>query len=116
MADAKLTIPIDIQKGWGRQGQYTASVGPIAGRGRSMAEAKDDLLANLLAALSAGSVDPAFARDDDGSLIVAVQGLVGGVTHWRVGDDNPRPITGCDGPPRKSLETTPHYTALGRPA
>lgn len=115
MPDSKLTLPIHMHKQWGRNGQYVASLGPVAGYGRTQAEAKQNLADNLQAALHAASVDPAFARDDDGSLIVAVPNY-GGVVHWKVDDRGPRSITGCDGPPRESLETTPHYTVLGRPA
>lgn len=115
MAESKLTIPIDMRKDWGRNGHYKASLGSIVGYGRTQAEAKQDLADNLLAALVAASVDPAFARDDDGSLIVALPNY-SGVEHWRIHDDNPRCITGCDGPPRESLETVPHYTVLGRPS
>lgn len=115
MTDSKLTVPIVLQKSLGRGGTYKATLGPIAGYGKTQAEAKQNLLENLHAALAAASVDPAFARDDDGSLIVAVPDY-SGVVHWRVGDGEPRAITACDGPPRKSLETTPHYTVLGHAA
>lgn len=112
MTDSKLTIAIQLQKSFGRHGTYKAAFGPIVGYGKTQAEAKQSLSENLLAALAASSVDPAFARDDDGSLIVALPNHAG-VIHWRVGDGEPRAITGCDGPPRKSLETVPHYTVLG---
>jgi hypothetical protein len=116
MGDSRITIPIAVHKGWGRQGEYSVSVGPISGRGRTLSEAKQALADNILTALTGAAVGPAFARDDDGGLIVAVQGLVGGVTHWKVDDRGPRAITGCDGPPRKSLEGCHHYTVLGDPS
>ncbi|MGW4834706.1 hypothetical protein [Streptomyces globisporus] len=115
MTKTKISLDVDVQKGWGKQGHYTLSVGPISGRGRTLVEAKADLSHNILQALSAGSVDPAFARDDDGGIVVAIQGVVGGVTHWKV--DNirgPRPIAGCDGPPRESLQGCHHYEVLER--
>lgn len=111
MPDSKLTVPIHMHKQFGRNGQYVASLGPISGYGRTQAEAKQDLADNLRAALNAASVDPAFARDDDGSLIVALPNC-SGVTHWKVDDRGPRSITGCDGPPRESLASVPHYAVL----
>jgi hypothetical protein len=110
--DSKLTIPVQIRKAFGRGGTYTAQLGPIVGHGRTQAEAKQNLAGNLQAALAAASVDPAFARDDDGSLIVALPHY-SGVIHWRIDERGPRSITGCDGPPRESLATVPHYTLLG---
>lgn len=112
MADSKLTVPITLQKSLGRNGKYTATIGPVTGCGKTQAEAKQHLLDNLRAALTAAAIDPAFARDDDGSLIVAVPDY-SGVIHWRVDERGPRSITGCDGPPRESLASVPHYTVLG---
>ena len=88
-------------------------LGPVEGTGRTARDAGIDLRARVLAALESLDTNPAFARDDDGSLIVAVQ-TTAGVVHWRVPADGgaPRQITGCDGPPRKSLEGTYHYTIL----
>ena len=115
MYDSKITVPITIQRPSGPGGTYRATLGPVVGYGKTQAEAKQSLLDNLRAALDAASVDPAFARDGDGSLIVAVSDC-SGVTHWKVDGRGPRSITGCDGPPRKSLESVPHYTVLGSAA
>lgn len=112
MSVSKLAVPITLQKSLGRGGTYKATFGPIAGYGKTQTEAKQNLLDNLHATLAASSVDPAFARDDDGSLIVAVPDY-SGVIHWKIDERGPRSITGCDGPPRKSLETVPHYRVLG---
>lgn len=112
MAEPKITLPVQVTKGWGREGQYTVSLGPIAGYGRTLAEAKQALVDNLAQALTNWAQNPAFARDDDGSLVVAVQGPTG-VAHWVVRDDEPREITYCDGPPRQSLQGCHHYTVLG---
>jgi len=113
--ETRLSFPVKVL----RTGAATAArkvqmrLGPLTGWGRTNRDAAVDLRNQVLAALGALDTDPAFARDDDGSLIVAVQ-MHHGVVHWKVPDDGgaPRQITGCDGPPRKSLETTPHYTIL----
>lgn len=115
MTDSKLTVPIHMQRSFGRGGSYKATFGPVAGYGKTQAEAKQNLADNLQAALAAASADPAFARDDDGSLIVAIPDY-SGVIHWKVDERGPRSITGCDGPPRRSLESVPHYTVLGSAA
>lgn len=88
-------------------------LGPVEGTGRTARDAGLDLRARVLAALDSLDTDPAFARDDDGSLIVAVQ-TTAGVVHWKIPADGgaPRQIAGCDGPPRASLEGTYHYTIL----
>lgn len=111
MIDSKLSVPIQVKKQFGRHGMYTAICGVVLGHGRTQVEAKQDLLNNLLAALAAATADPAFARDDDGSLIVALPNY-SGVVHWKVDDRGPRSITGCDGPPRESLASVPHYAVL----
>lgn len=110
-----ISLPIQVAKGWGKQGQYVATLGPVSGYGRTLADAKAALAENIAGALSNAATEPAFARDDDGSLVVAVQDMTG-VAHWVIRDDKPRQITYCDGPPRKSLEGCHHYTLLGDPS
>jgi hypothetical protein len=93
--------------------QWRTHLGPITGLGRTITDAKADLQRRLRQALDRLDTDPAFARDDDGSLIVAVQ-QSHGVVHWRITPDGTvRSITATSGPPRRSLEGTWHYTILG---
>jgi len=84
----------------------------ISAYGRSISDAKADFTRKLYEGIERMDTDPAFARDDDGSLIVAVQQSQG-VVHYRVDGDHVRPITGCDGPPRESLASVWHYRVLG---
>lgn len=97
--------------------KYRIKLGKITGYGKSMAECKVDFATRLERAIERLDTDPAFAVDDDGSLIVAVQESHG-VVHWRVpklpggGFGQPRSITAADGTPRGSLEGTWHYSIL----
>lgn len=97
--------------------KYRIKLGKITGYGRSMAECKADFAGRLEQAVERLDTDPAFAVDDDGSLIVAVQESHG-VVHWKVprlpggGFGQPRSITATDGPPRKSLAGIWHYSVL----
>jgi hypothetical protein len=92
--------------------RFRAHLADITGYGKSITTAKADLEVRVRQALERLDTDPAFARDDDGSLIVAVQNSYG-VVHWRITPDNRvRSITATDGPPRRSLEGTWHYEVL----
>lgn len=97
----------------GRQGdgRWTATLGPVKAYGRTKTVALKALAEEIVHALSRLDEEPAFARDDDGSLIAAVPKWHG-VDHYRVTDEGVRCITACDGPPAKSLESTHHYTAV----
>ena len=112
MPEPKITLPVQVKKDWGRNGQYRVSFGPVSGYGRTLAEAKQKLIDALQQALTNWAEEPAFARDDDGSLVVAIQGPTG-VAHWVIRDDKPRSISYGDGPPRQSLQGCHHYTVLG---
>lgn len=110
--ESRLSFPVRVLRSvLDKRVQMT--LGPVTGWGRTARDASIDLRNRVLAALAALDTDPAFARDDDGSLIVAVQ-MHHGVVHWKIPADGgaPRSITACGGPPRKSLEGTYHYTIL----
>jgi hypothetical protein len=92
-------------------GRWTATLGPVKAYGRTKTVALKALADAVLEALSRLDEEPAFARDDDGSLIAAVPRWHG-VEHYRVTEDGARSITACDGPPAKSLEGCHHYTVL----
>lgn len=108
-----VSVPIGLTKGWHRDSAWTATYGPLSGQGATQAAAKADLTTALAAALSAGDADPAFARDDDGAVIVAIPDLHGGVTVWRVGE-TARMICRQDGPPETVAEHCHHYTPIPR--
>lgn len=97
---------------WDRgDGRWTAKLGPVTAHGRTKTVALRALTDALLTALSRMDAEPAFARDDDGSLIAAVPRWHG-TEHFRVTGEGVRSIAGCDGPPAKSLEGCHHYTAI----
>jgi hypothetical protein len=97
---------------WNRgDGRWTATLGPVKTYGRTKTVALKALAEAVVHALTQVDAEPAFARDDDGSLIAAVPRWHG-VEHYRVTEDGARSITACDGPPAKSLESIHHYTAV----
>jgi len=118
-AKGKITLGVEII--WDnlsiKATKYRIRLGKITGYGRSMAECKHDFVTRLEQAIERLDTDPAFAVDDDGSLIVAVQHSHG-VVHWRIpklpggGFGQPRSVTAADGPPRASLASTWHYSIL----
>jgi hypothetical protein len=91
--------------------RWTATLGPVKVYGRTKTVALKALAEAVVHGLSRLDAEPAFARDDDGSLIAAVPRWHG-VEHYRVTGDGVRSIAGCDGPPAKSLEGCHHYTVL----
>lgn len=110
---ARLGLLADVSENpWVKgDSRWTAQLGPVKAHGRTKAVALKALAEAVVHALSQTDEEPAFARDDDGSLIAAVPRWHG-VDHYRVTDEGARCITSCDGPPAKSLEGTHHYTAV----
>lgn len=110
---ARVGLLADVQENtWRRDdGRWTATLGPVRAHGRTKTVALKALAEAVVHALTALDAEPAFARDDDGSIIAAVPKW-SGVAHYRVTDEGVRCITGCDGPPAKSLEGCHHYTVL----
>lgn len=110
---ARLGLLAEVsENAWVRgDSRWTAQLGPVKAYGRTKTVALKALAEEVVHALSRLDAEPAFARDDDGSLIAAVPRWHG-VDHYRVTDEGARCITACDGPPAKSLEGTHHYTAV----
>lgn len=111
---AKLGLLADVTENpWDRgDGRWTATLGPVKAYGRTKTVALKALAEAVVHALTRLDAEPAFARDDDGSLIAAVPRWHG-TEHYRVTDDGVRSIAGCAGGPAESLEGTHHYTVLG---
>ncbi|WP_030247959.1 hypothetical protein [Streptomyces sp. NRRL S-455] len=91
--------------------RWTATLGPVKAHGRTKTAALKALAEEVVHGLSRLDAEPAFARDDDGSLIAAVPRWHG-VEHYRVTEEGVRSTAACDGPPAKSLEGTHHYTVI----
>ncbi|MGC4950984.1 hypothetical protein ACLQ2N_32935 [Streptomyces sp. DT224] len=85
----------------------------IFGRGSTLRAAKEELAQHMTLAAETAHVQPAFARDDDGALIVAID-RPWGVDEYRITDAGHR-LTGCyarDADPAALLAKTHHYTVL----
>lgn len=110
---ARLGLLADVSENvWVRgDSRWTAQLGPVKAYGRTRTVALKALAEAVVHALSRTDAEPAFARDDDGSLIAAVPRWHG-TEHYHVTDDGARSTGGYDGPPAKSLEGCHHYTAL----
>ncbi len=115
-ASVKLQVTVTRNPGSHKSRRYTASYGEwpraIEAEGATAAEAKDRLtgiLATALGAIMTGQ--PSFARDDDGSLMVAVPSFNGGSHHWRVNGEA-RLNTFDSRPPGEAFASCHHMTVI----
>jgi hypothetical protein len=93
--DASVKLPVTVTKNPGRNAGYTAAYGQyphdIEARGATAAEARANLAGALATAVKTViEARPAFARDADGALWVAVPAADGGSRWWRVTADAAR--------------------------
>lgn len=112
-----LSIPlsgITVHRPAKRGDDHELTMGRIAGRGTTLAAAKADLARQIIATCESVAVDPAYARDDDGSLIVALA-RPWGVDEYRITSEGHRLIStyapGC-ADPVALLARTHHYTPV----
>jgi hypothetical protein len=98
-----------------RRGEgWRVTMGRIEGRGTSVAAAKKDLAAQLATTVECLNVDPAFARDDDGALIVAVD-RPWGIDTFRATQETARLISSGNRHPEgpaADLARVHHFTPL----
>ncbi|WP_275466285.1 hypothetical protein [Streptomyces noursei] len=86
----------------------------IFGRGSTLKAAKQELARQIAVATETVNVEPAFARDDDGSLIVAID-RPWGVEEYRLTDAGYKLIGTYDRDrrtPAEWLAATHHYTPV----
>lgn len=111
-------IPITLVKGFGRGAEYIATLGDLTGHGSTQATAKADLAAQIVQSAQPVDDEPAFARDDDGALIVAIPDGRGDVHVWRLAEQttgaSARHITTCGGPADQAIAGCGHYTPIRR--
>ena len=115
-ASVRLDVTVTRNPGSHKSRRYTASYGEwpraIEAEGATPAEAKDRLTGILVTALDAiMNGRPAFARDDDGSLMVAVPSFSGGSNHWRVNGEA-RLNTFDSRPPSEAFTSCYHMTPI----
>jgi hypothetical protein len=101
--EATVQLPVTVTKNPGRKAGYTAAYGrypyDIEVRGATAAEARANLTAALATAVKTViEARPAFARDADGALWVAVPAADGGSRWWRVTADSARHNTSSGSP------------------
>lgn len=90
---------------------WSAEFAGIIAYGPSLAAARATLAELIGAVVRHASSSPGFARDDDGTLIVAVPDGVG-VATWRVTDDGARMTSHSAGTPMESVTRVPHYSPI----
>ncbi len=115
--DASVKLPVTVTKNPGRKAGYTAAYGrypyDIEARGATAAEARANLTAALATAVkTAIEARPAFARDDDGALWVAVPAADGGSRWWRVTADSARHNTSSSSPTAEAFGTCTGMTII----
>lgn len=92
-----------------RYGRYPQD---IEATGKTQADAKANLTAALIKALDMITTqEPAFGRDDDGALLVAVPAADGGSKHWRV-TDTARCNTVSSTPAAEAFTSCYHQTVI----
>ncbi|MEV0778903.1 hypothetical protein [Streptomyces sp. NPDC050428] len=105
-----ITVRRPLKRGDG----YRLELGRFVARGATLAAARADLARQLGITAESVNTNPAFARDDDGSLIVALD-RPWGVDEYRITNEGHK-LTGCstrdDGDPATNLANTHHYTLI----
>ncbi len=116
-APASLTISLPnvmVRRPAKRGAEYCLTLGRFVGRGTTLAAAKADLAAQIILAVDSLNTEPAFARDDDGSLIIALD-RPWGIDTYRATDTTARLITTSDRHPQgpaADVARTHHYRLL----
>jgi predicted RNase H-like HicB family nuclease len=115
--EASVRIPVTVTKNPGRKAGYTASYGQyphdIEARGATAAEARANLTAALATALTTiRDAEPSFARDDDGTFMVAVPAADGGSHWWRVGSEKARRNAMSSHPAAEAFTGIYHFTVI----
>ncbi|MER5482588.1 hypothetical protein ABT024_05140 [Streptomyces sp. NPDC002812] len=116
-APETLNIPlpgITVHRPARRGDGWRIALGRFEGRGTTLAAAKDHLAAQLTTTVETLAAEPAFARDDDGALVVAID-RPWGIDWYRATDTSARLIcTGQRHPegPAADLSRVHHYTPL----
>ena len=112
--DVKVSVTGTASRGFGRDAQWKVTLfGLISGYGATQAEAREAAIAALSAAVGQMHTAPEFARDDDGTLIVAVADG-GGTAVYRVDDSRARNTEFRYGTPEQAVTSADHYTRIPR--
>lgn len=90
---------------------WSAEFAGIVAYGPTLAAARATLADLIGSVVRHASSPPAFARDDDGTLVVAVPDGVG-VASWRVTDESARMTCHSTGTPAESVARVHHYSTI----
>jgi len=114
MTTQTLPLRVTVDKtGRGRNARYTARFGDLEADGPTAATARADLAEQILMAATEPA-PPAFARDDDGTLIVALTSIYGAVNTWRVASTARLNTIGGQETPDEHLAAIHHFTPIPR--
>lgn len=90
---------------------WSVSFCGIIAYGPTLTAARANLAETVARVIGHASQSPAFARDDDGTLIVAVPDGTG-VASWRVTDEGARLTSHSTGTPEESIGRVHHYSPI----
>lgn len=107
--DTTATLPATAKRHADRS--WSAEFAGIIAYGPTLATARATLAESIAAVIRHASQSPAFARDDDGTLIVAVPDGTG-VASWRVTDESARLTCHSTGTPWETVASVHHYSPI----
>lgn len=90
---------------------WSAEFAGIIAYGPTLAAARATLAETIGAVVRHASSPPGFARDDDGTMVVAVPDGIG-VATWRVTDESARMTCHSVGTPMESVARVHHYSPI----
>jgi hypothetical protein len=107
--------PADVFSGRRRPVSWDADAGQAHGHGTSMGRAEAALAEKIAAMLERGQLEPAFARNDDGALVVIVPDVINGGSHaYYVREDGAYPVGSSIGEPDDRAGSVHHWTPIAR--
>jgi hypothetical protein len=105
--------PADVFSSRRRPVSWDADVGQAHGHGTSMGRAEAALAEKIAAMLERGQAEPAFARDDDGALVVIIPDVInGGHATYRITETGARNVAAGDGDPEQAVKRVHHWTPI----
>jgi hypothetical protein len=92
----------------------TTTAAGLTADGPNPTVARERLAAKVDQALTRAALEPAFATDSDGSLIVVVPSVHGGSNTYRIADGQARNTGSGSGDPDEQVARVHHYTEIPR--
>jgi len=110
----ELTVSVPMRATQRREGRtvtWTVEFAGMLAYGGTLAAARAAMAETIVRAANHARQPPAFARDDDGTLVVAVPDGIG-TAEYRVSDGRARLTSHSVGTPAETVARVHHYTPL----